>query len=60
MPKQDEHLTFTFVADGVESAIAQATAAARDRAVQVVGGISVIQQVMRAGPAVVRDRPRAA
>ena len=49
MPKQDEHLTFTFVTDGVESAIAQATAAARGKAVQVVGGISVIQQVLRAG-----------
>src|SRR2546426_5899444 len=49
MPKQDEHLTFTFVTDGVESAIAQATAAARDKAVQVVGGISVIQQVLRGG-----------
>jgi len=49
MPKQDEHLTFTFVTAGVESAIAQATAAARDKAVQVVGGISVIQQVLRAG-----------
>ena len=49
MPKHDEHLTFTFVTDGVESAIAQATAAARDKAVQVVGGISVIQQVLRAG-----------
>src|SRR3989442_638055 len=49
MPKHDEHLTFTFVTDGVESAIAQATAAARDKAVQVVGGINVIQQVMRAG-----------
>src|SRR5712691_7172014 len=33
-PKQDEHLTFTFVTDGVESAIAQARAAARDKAVQ--------------------------
>jgi dihydrofolate reductase len=48
-PKQDEHLTFTFVTDGVESAGAQATAAARDQAVQVVGGISVIQQLLRAG-----------
>ena len=34
--KQDEHLTFTFVADGVESAIAQAKAGARDKAVDVV------------------------
>ena len=48
-PKQDEHLTFTFVTDGVESAVAQAKAAAGKRAVQVVGGISVIQQLVRAG-----------
>jgi hypothetical protein len=27
-PKQDEHLTFRFVTDGIESAVAQATAAA--------------------------------
>ena len=33
-PKQDEHLTFTFVTDGVESAVAQATAAAGDKTVQ--------------------------
>lgn len=48
-PKQDEHLTFTFVTDGVESAIAQAMAAAGDRAVQVVGGASVAQQLLQAG-----------
>src|ERR1700716_572385 len=48
-PKQDEHLTFTFVTDGVESAIAQAAAAARDKAVTVVGGASVAQQLLRAG-----------
>jgi dihydrofolate reductase len=48
-PKQDEHLTFTFVTDGVESAIAQATAAAGDKAVQVVGGASVTQQLLQAG-----------
>jgi dihydrofolate reductase len=48
-PKQDEHLTFTFVTDGVESAVQQATAAAGDRAVQVVGGVSVTQQLLRAG-----------
>jgi dihydrofolate reductase len=52
-PKQDEHLSFTFVTDGVESAIAQATAAAEaggeDKAVQVVGGASVAQQLFRAG-----------
>ena len=40
-PKQDEHLTFTFVADGVESAVAQAKAALGKKAVQVIGGASV-------------------
>ena len=44
-PKQDEHLTFTFVTDGVESAVAQAKAAARGKAVQVVGGVSIVQQL---------------
>ena len=48
-PKQDEHLTLTFVTDGVESAVAQAKAAARDRAVQVVGGVSIAQQLLDAG-----------
>jgi dihydrofolate reductase len=48
-PKQDENLTFTFVTDGVESAVEQATAAAGDRAVQVVGGASLTQQLLRAG-----------
>ena len=48
-PKEDEHLTFTFVTDGVESAMMQATAAAGDKAVQVVGGVSVTQQLLRAG-----------
>ena len=48
-PKQDEHLTFTFVTDGVESAIAQAKAAARDKAVQVVGGVSIARQLLGAG-----------
>ena len=50
-PKQDEHLTFTFVTDGVESAVAQAQAAAAnhgDKAVQVVGGVSVAQQLLDA------------
>lgn len=48
-PKQDERLTFTFVTDGVDSAIEQAKAAAGSRAVQVVGGASVVQQLLRAG-----------
>ena len=48
-PKQDENLTFTFVTDGVESAVRQATSAAGDKAVQVVGGASVIRQLLDAG-----------
>lgn len=49
-PKQDEHLSFTFVTDGVESAIAQAKAAAGDDTIiQVVGGPDVTNQVLRAG-----------
>jgi dihydrofolate reductase len=48
-PKQDEQLTFTFVTDGVNSAIAQARAAAGDKAVQVVGGANLAQQLLHAG-----------
>src|SRR5918993_4822931 len=46
-PKQDDRLTFTFVGDGVASAVAQATAAAGDKAVQVGGGVNVIQQLLQ-------------
>lgn len=48
-PKQDAHLTFTFVAEGVAAAIARARAAAGERDVQIVGGPNVIQQALRAG-----------
>lgn len=48
-PKQDEHLSFTFVTDGVEAAVAQATAAAGDKAVQVVGGPALVRQLFLAG-----------
>jgi dihydrofolate reductase len=48
-PKQDERLTFTFVTDGVESAIRRAKAAAGARDVTVVGGASTFQQVLNAG-----------
>jgi dihydrofolate reductase len=46
-PKQDDRLSFTFVRDGVASAVAQATAAAGNKAVQVVGGANVIQQLLQ-------------
>ena len=48
-PKHNKNLNFSFVTDGVESAIAQAKLAAGDKAVQVVGGADVIQQVLKAG-----------
>ena len=48
-PRQDEHLTFTFVTDGVEPAIEQAKTAAGDKVVQVVGGANLIQQLLNAG-----------
>ena len=48
-PKQDENLTFTFVTDGVESAVGQAREAAGEKSVQVVGGPDVIRQLLRAG-----------
>src|SRR6266550_5805234 len=47
-PKQDEHLTFTFVTDGVHNAVAQAKSAAGEKVVQVVGGASVAQQLLDA------------
>jgi dihydrofolate reductase len=41
-------LTFTFVTEGVESATAQAKAAAGDKDVQVIGGADVGQQLINA------------
>lgn len=41
--------TFTFVTDGIESAIAQARAAAGDKKVHIMGGATVIQQALQAG-----------
>ncbi|MGQ0802903.1 MAG: dihydrofolate reductase family protein [Actinomycetota bacterium] len=48
-PKENDRLTFTFVTEGVESAVAQATAAAGEKAVMVVGGVDVIRQLLHAG-----------
>ncbi len=49
LPNQSERLTFTFVTDGIESAIRQAKAAAGDKNVTVVGGASTVQQCLTAG-----------
>lgn len=40
---------FTFVTDGIESAITQARAAAGDKNVHIMGGASIVQQVLEAG-----------
>jgi dihydrofolate reductase len=49
VPKQDERLTFTFVTEGLESAVTRAKAAAGEKAVSVVGGVSVMRQILEAG-----------
>ena len=41
--------TFTFVTDGIESAIAKARAAAGDKKVHIMGGASVIPQALQSG-----------
>jgi dihydrofolate reductase len=41
--------TFTFVTEGIEHAVALASAAAGDKKVHVMGGASVIQQILNAG-----------
>ena len=48
-PARNENLYVTFVTDGLESAVAQATAAAGDRAVTVVGGADLNRQLLAAG-----------
>jgi dihydrofolate reductase len=46
VPKGDT--PFTFVVDGIESAVRQARAAASDKVVYVIGGADVIQQLLNA------------
>jgi dihydrofolate reductase len=46
---KDGGTTFTFVTDGVESAVEQARAAAGDKDVAIAGGASVAQQCLQAG-----------
>ena len=48
-PARNENLSVTFVTDGLESAVAQATAAAGDEAVTVVGGSDLNRQLLAAG-----------
>lgn len=48
-PKETDQLTFTFVTDGIESAIKQARDAAGDKDITVIGAASTAQQCIRAG-----------
>lgn len=41
--------TFTFVTDGIESALEQARAAAGDKDIRIAGGANTVQQFIRAG-----------
>lgn len=47
-PKENDNLTVTFVTDGIESAVQQAKAAAKDKNVVVLGA-NVSQQLLKAG-----------
>lgn len=49
MPKQTDDLTFTFVTDGIQSAIHRAKVAAGDKDVNVIGAASTAQQCLQAG-----------
>ena len=49
LPKQTGKLTFTFVTEGIESAIKQSKAAAGAREISVIGGASTAQQCIKAG-----------
>jgi dihydrofolate reductase len=48
-PKGNDKLSFTFVTDGVESAISQARKAAGEKDVQIIGGADTIQQCLSEG-----------
>ncbi len=46
---ENERLTFTFVTDGIESAIGKAKMAAGDKYVTVIGGANIAQQCIKKG-----------
>jgi dihydrofolate reductase len=47
-PRQTNKLTFTFVTDGIQSAIERAKIVAGEKEVTVIGGASIFQQCLRA------------
>jgi len=48
-PEETKELTFTFVTDGIESAIQQAKAAAGDKEVNIIGAPATARQCLEAG-----------
>ncbi|MDO8726678.1 MAG: dihydrofolate reductase family protein [Candidatus Methanoperedens sp.] len=48
-PKETDKLTFTFVTDGIESAVRQAKVAAGRKDVTIIGSTATVQQVLNAG-----------
>lgn len=48
-PKETDKLTFTFVTDGIKSAIRQAKVASGEKNVNIIGSASTTQQCIRAG-----------
>jgi dihydrofolate reductase len=48
-PKETDTLTFTFVTNGIESAIRQAKAAAGDKDVNIIGATNTAKQCLEAG-----------
>jgi dihydrofolate reductase len=47
-PRENDQLSFTFVTDGIGSAIAQSKAAAGDKDVTIIGAASTAQQCLKA------------
>ena len=47
-PREDEHISFTFVTDGVDAAVTLAKRAAKDRDVTCIGGVDLIRQLLAA------------
>lgn len=47
-PKENGRISFTFVTEGVEAAVKDAVAAAKDRNVTVVGGANLVRQLFEA------------
>lgn len=48
-PKENSQLTITFVTDGIESAVQQAKAAAKDKDVTVIGSAATTRLFLKAG-----------